>query len=120
MADQIQVNAIRQISPVWLVPITALLIAIWLGVKVWQETGPTVRITLAQAAGIEADKTLVKYRDVEVGTVVDMSLSEDFEKVQVHVELDPEMEEVLSENTRFWVVTPRVSLSGISGLNTLL
>lgn len=120
MTDQLEVNRIKRISPVWLVPIIALVIALWLGIKVWQETGPTVQITLGQAEGIEVDKTLVKYRDVEVGTVVDMSLSDDFEQVQVHVQLEPEMQEVLSENTRFWVVTPRISLSGVSGLNTLL
>jgi len=117
---ELEVNKLRGISPVWLVPIVALVIALWLGIKVWQETGPTVQITLSQAAGIEVGKTLVKYRDVEVGTVTDMKLSDDFEQVQVYVQLEPEMQKVLSINTRFWVVTPRISLSGVSGLNTLL
>ena len=118
--SSLKVTKLRKVSPVWLVPMVALIIAIWLGVKVWQETGPTVKITLSQAEGIEVGKTLVKYRDVDVGTVIDMKLSDDFEQVQVYAQLVPEMQKVLSMNTRFWVVTPRISLMGVSGLNTLL
>ncbi len=107
------------LSPVWLVPIIALGIAVWLGVRAWQQTGPSIDILFNSASGIVEGKTEIRYKDVKVGAVKQISLSEDLGTVSVTAELDPAIEPHLSDNSRFWVVRPRISLSGVSGLSTL-
>lgn len=98
----------------------ALLIAGWLALKAWQEMGPTIEIVFDSATGIAVGKTQVRYRDVTVGQVQNIQLSEGFEKVSVFVELDPHISSLISENTRFWVVSPKISGRGVSGLDTIL
>ncbi len=115
-----KVSPIPNIAPIWFVPLAALVIAAWLAIKAWQETGPTLNILFEDAAGMSIGKTEVRYREVIVGKVTDIKLAGNYEQVRVQVEMDPHIEEKISENTRFWVVSPRVSLSGVSGLNTLL
>jgi paraquat-inducible protein B len=110
----------KGISMVWLLPIVAALIAGWLGYKAYSEIGPTITISFKEATGIEAGKTKIKYKDVEVGTVDDVVLSDDLGGVLVTASLRNETRKHLNENTRFWVVRPRIGAGGISGLSTLL
>ena len=110
----------RTLSVVWLVPLVAMIIALWLAYQAWKDSGPVIEIVLDKAEGIAVGKTLIKYRDVEVGEIIDIGLSENLDKVRVRAEMDPEIKSVISESSRFWVVSPRISLSGVSGLNTLL
>ncbi|GJL54937.1 MAG: paraquat-inducible protein B [Nitrospirales bacterium] len=114
------VSKIRLFSPVWIVPVLALLIAGWLAFNAWQEIGPTIEIVFDSAASMAVGKTHLRYRDVDVGKVTNIKLNETFEKVTVFVELDPHIVPLISVNTRFWVVSPRISSSGVSGLDTLL
>ncbi len=113
-------SRVGTVSPIWIIPLLALLIAGWLALRAWQERGPEIQIVLDGAAGIRVGQTQVRFRDVIVGQVVDTKLSSNFEKVTVFVEMDPQVEPLLSENSRFWVVSPRISLGGVSGLDTLL
>lgn len=110
----------KGISMVWLLPIVAALIAGWLGYKAYSEIGPTITISFKEATGIEAGKTKIKYKDVEVGTVDDVVLSDDLSKVLITASFRVEAKKHLNENTRFWVVRPRIGAGGISGLGTLL
>ena len=107
------------ISIVWIVPLVAVLIGGWLVYKALSEKGPTISITFKSAEGLEAGKTKIKYKDVELGQVSTITLSEDLSKVIVTAELVKEAEHFLSVNTRFWVVRARVGVSGVSGLGTL-
>jgi len=121
MSDNIpNISPTNKVSPIWIVPLLALLIAGWLALKAWQNKGPEVQIIFDDAAGIVVGKTQVKFRDVVVGSVTNIKLTNDFQKVTTRIELDPQVKSLVSEFTRFWVVTPRISLSGVSGLDTLL
>ncbi|MEH6814861.1 MAG: MlaD family protein [Motiliproteus sp.] len=108
------------ISVIWIVPLMALLAAGWLGYRAWQQTGPTIDIAFVAASGIAVGKTEIRFKDVKIGLVNDVSLDKDLQQVRVSAEMEPIAASHISENSRFWVVQPRVSLSGISGLNTLL
>lgn len=110
----------RRFSLIWVVPITAALIGGWLVYKAKVETGPTVTVTFPSAEGVVAGKTKVKYKDVEVGQVNAVALSEDLSKVVITATLDKTLENHLSENSRFWIVMPRFSGGTVSGLGTLL
>jgi len=109
----------RRISIVWLVPLVALAIGGWLVYKAISEKGPIVTITFKSAAGLEAGKTKIKYKDVELGQVDSIVLSEDLSHVIVKAELVKGSKNYLSQNTRFWVVRARVAAGGVSGLSTL-
>jgi len=109
----------RRISIVWLVPLVALAIGGWLVYKALSEKGPTVTITFKSAEGLEAGKTKIKYKDVELGQVDSIVLSEDISHVIVKAEMVKGSKNYLSQNTRFWVVRARVAAGGVSGLSTL-
>jgi len=109
----------RRISIVWLVPLVALAIGGWLVYKALSEKGPTVTITFKSADGLEAGKTKIKYKDVELGLVNSIVLSKDLSQVIVTAELVKQAAKFVSENTRFWVVRARVAAGGVSGLGTL-
>ena len=118
--DKANVKKVASLSPVWIVPVVAVLIALWLVVKAQLEKGAQVQIIFDAAPDIIASQTLVKLKDVQVGMVKRVKLSADLRRVVVQVELDREVAEHLSENSRFWIVTPRVSASGVSNLGTLI
>jgi len=109
----------RQISIVWLVPVAALLIGGWLIYKAVSEKGPEITITFKTAEGLEAGKTKIKCRDVEIGLVQAITLGEDLSRVIVKAQLVKEAAAFLSENSRFWVVRARVSASSVTGLSTV-
>jgi paraquat-inducible protein B len=97
----------------------AILIGGWLAYKGLSEKGPTVTISFESADGLEAGKTKVKYKDVELGQVETIRFNADLSRVLVTAELVKEAQPYLTENTRFWVVRPRVTASGVSGLGTI-
>ncbi|KAA5604049.1 MCE family protein [Roseospira marina] len=107
-------------SLVWGIPLVAALIGLGLLFNVLAARGPTITVSFASAEGIEAGTTKVTYRDVDIGSVTDVGLSEDRSRVVATIDLVKEAESFAVEGTRFWVVRPRFAGSGISGIGTLL
>jgi paraquat-inducible protein B len=109
-----------RISVVWLIPILAAVVAIGIAVQRILTEGPTITIVFKAAEGIEAGKTFVKYKDVNIGQVTAVQLSPDHSKVEVTAKIAKSAAGLMVEDTKFWVVEPRITLSGVSGLGTLL
>lgn len=107
-------------SPIWIVPIVAILIGAWLVYDNYRSRGPQVTLVMANAEGIEAGSTLIRTRNVQVGRVERVNLSEDLDTAVITARLSPDAEAMLVEDSRFWVVKPRVGREGISGLGTVL
>jgi paraquat-inducible protein B len=107
-------------SLIWLIPILAAIIGISLAVNTLIQRGPGITIVFSTAEGLEAGKTKVKYKEVDIGTVQSITLSEDRSQVLVSVQLKKEARSFTAADSRFWVVRPRIAGSGISGLSTLL
>jgi paraquat-inducible protein B len=107
-------------SLVWVVPLVAALIGLSLVVHAVLQRGPTIAISFRTAEGLEPGKTQVKYKDVEIGMVKTIKLSDDLSHVLVMVQLKKEAKRFAVEGSRFWVVRPRVAANGVSGLSTLL
>jgi paraquat-inducible protein B len=105
---------------VWLVPIVAVLIGGWLAVKAVLDKGPTITISFATGEGLEAGKTKIKFKNVDIGTVTSVVLSRDHRSVIARAELAKDASSLLVEDTRFWVVRPRISGGTVSGIGTLL
>ena len=117
---EVTVTTRSRISTVWIIPIVAVLIGAWLTYTTVSEQGPTISITFETAEGLEAGKTKLKYKDVEVGVVETVGLTDDLSGVVVTASLIHGAEEYLTDTTRFWVVRPRFGASGVSGLGTLV
>lgn len=109
-----------RLSIVWIIPLLAAAVAVGIAVQRIRTEGPTITILFRAAAGIQEGKTFVKYKDVEIGKVTAVQLADQFSKVAVTVQVDRSAGGLLVDDTRFWVVEPRVTLSGVSGLGTLL
>lgn len=115
-----QIKNKRRISPFWLLPFIALMIAGWLIWDSYQDRGNTITIDFMSADGIVPGRTPVRYQGVEVGTVQDISLSDDLRKIEVKVSIKSDMKDALREETQFWLMTPKASLAGVSGLDALV
>jgi paraquat-inducible protein B len=105
---------------VWLVPAVAIAFGAYLTARTLTERGPTITITFKSAEGIELRKTKIRYRNVELGEVKGITLSRDRTNVVVTAQLHRNATDLLADDTRFWVVRPRVSAGAVSGLGTLL
>jgi paraquat-inducible protein B len=108
------------ISWIWLVPVIALLAGLSLVVRGWLQAGPTITIVFQTADGLEAGKTKIKFKEVEVGQIETITLAEDRSHVITTAQLVKQAASLAQEGTSFWVVRPRLTLSGVSGLGTLL
>ncbi|WP_259397399.1 PqiB family protein, partial [Shewanella sp. SG41-4] len=106
-------------SPIWLLPVVALILGAWLGVKSIKESGIEILIHFPSATGIDIGKTLVKYQGLTVGKVTDIGIDDDLKGVNVKVVMDYRADPFLNKNTLFWLVKPKASITGVEGLDTL-
>ncbi|WP_338762868.1 MlaD family protein [Massilia sp. METH4] len=107
-------------SLIWLIPVVAAIIGATQVVNWMTSRGPTVTVSFATGEGLEAGKTKVKYKDVDIGEVVAVTLAEDGDRVLAKIQMAREARRFAAEDTRFWVVRPQIGASGVSGLGTLL
>jgi paraquat-inducible protein B len=117
---EVLVEPHRGLPLVWLIPAVALVAAAWLAWTTFSNEGPTITISFESASGLEPGKTRIKYRDVPLGVVQGVGLSEDLSHVIVTAQMDKSAEAHLKEGTEFWIENARVTASGISGLGTLV
>lgn len=108
------------VSLVWIVPIVAVLVGISLVVHTMLQEGPTITVTFKTGSGLTANKTEVKYRNVVIGHVSDVELSNDQKSVNATIKLSKQAESFTREDSQFWVVRPRIGAGGVSGIDTLL
>jgi len=100
--------------------VVAILIGAWLVYDNYRSRGPQITLVMNSAEGIEAGSTLIKTRNVEVGRVEQVQLSDDLSQAVITARMRPDTDAMLAEDSRFWVVKPRIGREGISGLNTVL
>ncbi|MEW5291652.1 MlaD family protein [Erwinia papayae] len=105
---------------VWLIPLAALLAALTLLAGSLHATGTDIEITFQNAAGLDAGKTPLKYRDITVGVLKSLSLNSEGDQVVAVITLDKNAAWLARAGSRFWVVRPRVGLGGVSGIETVL
>ena len=108
------------VSLVWIVPIVAVLVGISLVVHSVLQQGPTITLNFKTGSGLTANKTEVKYRNVVIGQVTDVALSDDQKSVNATVQLAKQAESFTRADSQFWVVRPRIGAGGVSGIDTLL
>jgi len=116
-----EIRSVRRWNVVWVVPLVALLLGIWLLYRNFTAQGPVAEVHFDTADGIySGGKTEVRCRSVKVGVVKDVKLAGDLKSVVTYLEFDPDAEGLLRHGTRFWVVKPRLSATEFSGVGTLI
>jgi paraquat-inducible protein B len=102
------------------IPIVAAVVGAWVAVTRVLSEGPDIKIVMKSAEGLEAGKTKIHYNGVDIGTVTKIDLSEDHQHVIMTAQMAPKTEAFLVEDTKFWVVRPRISGANVTGLGTLI
>jgi paraquat-inducible protein B len=120
MTERATITQGRKFSGIWIIPLLALALGGYMVVDNLMNEGPEIEIAFKTANGLEQGKTKVKYRDVDMGMVQEVRLNDNFDGVIATVKLDRQTLPLLHKDTRFWVVTARVGVDNISGLDTLL
>ncbi|UOA25687.1 MlaD family protein [Pseudosulfitobacter sp. DSM 107133] len=110
----------ERISLIWLIPVLALAVALGAAWKNYSDQGPIVEITFANAAGVKAGETELRFRDIRVGLVEKVGFTEDLEQVRVSVRIEKELTDFVDRDAVFWIVRPEVSAQGVTGLDTVL
>ncbi|AUI86438.1 paraquat-inducible protein B [Vibrio azureus] len=115
-----QIQPQKQISAIWIIPLLALVMGLWMLYKYIESTGPEITLILPTAEGIEANKTEIKALNVKIGTITKVQLSEDYDHIIAKAQMNKDAARMLRKDSLFWVVKPRIGREGVSGLETLL
>ena len=108
------------LSTIWIIPILAIVLGVWMVVYSFMNEGPDLEISFNNADGLTAGKTKLKYLSVDIGQVESVTLNPDASGIIVKAKLEKEHEYLLKEDTRFWVEKARIGAGGVSGLSTIL
>ncbi|TMO81847.1 mammalian cell entry protein [Pseudoalteromonas sp. S3776] len=120
MTETANVTNKPKISAIWIIPLIALLVGIWMLYQYQANVGPTIYIKMPHAEGIVAGKTEIKVRSVKIGQIDAIRLSDSQDSVIARAQIDRNYNELLTEDAKIWVVKPRIDETGISGMSTLL
>lgn len=113
-------RARRTFGVVWLIPLVALGLAAWVGWTTWSSRGPAITVTFQTATGIEAGKTKLRYRDIDIGQVESVTIGPELKTVKTTIQVQAAASRLITESSRFWVVRPRIGGGQVSGLETLV
>ncbi len=113
-------RGIQLLTTIWMIPFIAMIIALWLAFQYYSKVGPLVTIEFKENAGLVAKQSHVKLRNVIVGTVENVALSEEGDGVTVQIRMNKNVSRYLNKSAKFWIVHPDVDSNGITGLDTLL
>lgn len=117
VVDTGNATGILRQSKMWWITLLCLLLAVWLAWSSMPKTGPQISIQFPEGHGLKIGD-VVRYRGIEVGAVTNVTLNEGLTGINVDVILQPGEGSLDREDTRFWIVRPRLSLDGVSGLET--
>ncbi|MCZ2723447.1 intermembrane transport protein PqiB [Marinomonas sp. 15G1-11] len=122
MEENKNIESLRRVhfNSIWLVPLIAIIVAGWMLYQNWASQGPVITLIASNAEGLEAGQTKLKARNVDVGRVIDIRLSNDYDKAIIKVRMNQGTQKMLRKDAQFWVVKPRIGKEGVSGLSTLL
>ena len=109
-----------RLSLVWILPVVAAAAGVWVAVARILGEGPTITIVFRSAEGLEAGKTRIHYNGVDVGTLTTIRLSDDHQHAIATAQMAPKTEGFLVADTKFWIVSPRISGANVTGLATLI
>lgn len=103
----------------WLLAIACLLLALGLTYRATRPAGPAIVVHFADGYGLKREDA-VRYRGIDVGHVSEVRLRDDLRGVDVAITLRSDADSIACEGSRFWIERPQISLSRMSGLETVV
>lgn len=85
----------RRLSAIWLIPVVAAAIALYLGWVTLSEKGPVITVTMRTAEGLEPGKTQIRYKAIVFGTVKSVALAPDGSHVIVTADMTKDRKSVV-------------------------
>ncbi len=116
--DLPEARSIRSRWPglVWAVPLAALIIVAFLGIRALTRHGVDVTVTFGYAEGVTPGNTKVLVSGVEAGEVSKVRVSPDAHHVEVTLRLDPRERAALNSNTKFWLIGENPTITDIQSI----
>ncbi len=118
--QQPEIKKQRGISPIWILPIVAMLVGGWLLYKGIQDAGVDIVVHFENGEGVTVGKTMVMFKGIPVGVVRSMDVDQNMKSIALTIEMDRRTKKNLVEDTMFWLVKPEISAGRISGLGTII
>jgi len=115
-----KIKPVKTVSTIWFVPLIAVFIGCWMLYYQWSNEGAEITINFSTAEGMEAEKTKIKSRNVDIGEVSQIELNDSGDGVIVTARIKKTASKFLVSDSLFWVVSPQISHTGVSGLSTLI
>lgn len=118
--EQAIVEKKKGISPIWLLPLVALLVGCWIGYTSYRDKGVMITIIFDDISGVTAGKTQVIHKGLPIGLVQDYEINYGENTISLYVEVIKKLEPYLFDDMQFWIVRPEISTTRIRGLDTLI
>ena len=121
MEQKAVVKSKKPIYVVWIIPIVAMAVAGLMIFKYFDNKGFEIVITFDSGEGLTVDKTPLVYNGIKIGQVTGVQVNKnDVTKVDATLMLEKKAAIISKRGTIFWKVEPKVTLTEISGLSTIL
>lgn len=114
------IKPVKTVSTVWFIPVIAVFIGCWMIYYQWSNEGQEITVHFLTAEGMEAGKTKIKSRNVDIGEVSQIELNKNGDGVIITATIKKSAKQFLVTDSMFWVVSPQISHTGVSGLSTLI
>src|SRR5882672_10170066 len=103
-----------------MVPLIAGATAAWMVYQNLQHSGPAITIRFADGKGLQAGRTIMRYRGVRIGEVRAVRLTKDAQAVEVRAGLEKSAVNFAREGSKFWIVRADVAVGSLRGLDTIV
>lgn len=104
----------------WAIPVAAVVLCIYFILADFVFSGPTIKIYFTSTEGLQEKNSEVKFLGINVGQVESLTIAKDRRRVIVEAKLNRSAADLARAGSLFWIVHPRVSLAGVSGLQTVV
>lgn len=105
---------------IWIIPILTLALVAVVLYQTYTNKGDLIFIKFNSADNIALHKTKLKHKNLIIGEVETIEFTDNLKQVNVGVRVKPSMRQYLTDKSFFWLVKVQISITKISGLDTLL
>ncbi|MFY9094831.1 MlaD family protein, partial [Aliarcobacter butzleri] len=111
----------NKLSFIWILPLIILGVLGWIAYESYAKKGTNITVVFKSAEGLKENITPLEYKGLQLGKVTKISMHEDLQSVKVNILVNNDVARyVANEGSKFWIKKPTISLTKISGLNTLI
>jgi len=105
----------------WMIPIVALILAVIMLKDKYKTTGKHLTIILNNVNGLNIKKSPLMFNGIKVGNIEDIKIDENnLREFKAYLVMYKKYDYLIKKGTKFWKVSPEISLKGIKNLGTII